>query len=73
MHQGFMALAPHGLDHAERRQRIDKAGGAFGGRDAGGQYQTSPALIVRYCVYMAPPIIATVLPSALSPRWTTRS
>ena len=30
MHQRRVAFAPHGLDHAQRGQRIDEARGAFG-------------------------------------------
>ena len=39
MHQGFVALAPHRFGHAERRQRIDEAGGAFRGGDPLRQHQ----------------------------------
>ena len=68
MHQRLVALAPHGLGHAERGQRIDEAGGAVGRRRAGRQRQARRvAFRQRYCAYIAPPIIATVLPiSALA-------
>ena len=39
VHQRVVAFAPHGLDHAERGQRIDEAGGAVGRRGAGRQRQ----------------------------------
>ncbi|MGY3277124.1 hypothetical protein ACVJ5M_004721 [Bradyrhizobium sp. S3.7.6] len=39
MHQRLVPLAPHGLGHAERRERIDEAGGAFGRRGARRQRQ----------------------------------
>ncbi len=39
MHQGRVALAAHGLDHAERRERIDEGRGAIGRGGAGRQRQ----------------------------------
>ena len=39
VNQRLVTLAPHGLGHAERGQRIDEAGGAFRRRRAVGQHQ----------------------------------
>ena len=40
MHQGLVALEPHGRNHAQRRQRIDKARGRLRRGRAIGQHQT---------------------------------
>ena len=64
VHERVVAFEPHRLDHAERGQRIDEARRAFGRRRARRQQQALRRLDARYCEYIAPPRIATVLPSS---------
>ena len=44
VHQRLVTFAPHGLDHAERGQRIDEPRRAVGGRGARGQHHDVPRL-----------------------------
>ena len=64
VHERGVALAAHRLDHAERGQRVDEAGRAVGRRGALRQRQAVATFTQRYCAYIAPPTMATVLPSS---------
>ena len=60
-----VAFALHRLDHAQRGERVDEAGGAVGRGGVGAAAAgTGRPAMQRYCAYIAPPMIATVLPSS---------
>ena len=65
VHERRVAFAAHGLDHAERGQRIDEARGAFGRRRARRQHQALRRLAARGTARTSRRrACATVLPSS---------
>src|SRR5262249_45484502 len=65
VHERLVAFAAHRLHHAEGRERIDETRSAVSaGVVPSGSSKHCAALIARYWAYIAPPRMATVLPSS---------